>query len=290
MAKRGRKPLSRSWRLQQQNGLSAHGNGQNIQHHHKYEQLKSRRLNPEQIGASVYDESDFISFRNCLLENYIQTTEWLDVLVTQAIPLSRIEKPRIYPEEMQAESLQKELLIQKQELMRLKERLMSFNDISNKGRSHFTMLKEFTGELKNNIYKSKTLQSVQKHYEDNFNHVLRSGTAIVFRNGLNFNKGVAIPQAPDNYWREVYPRLKRRKMQLQSEQLESNICKQQVEEKEDKNLLLETISTSEAVSELQQAYPQQGTQTLDSMFTEISNEPFNSGFEDAFGDLDSAFF
>ncbi|AET40603.1 Snf6p Ecym_6221 [Eremothecium cymbalariae DBVPG len=319
MAKRGRKPLNRGWRLLQQNGhhgQGQHGTGMHSQQgsvQQKLEKHKSQRLNPEQIGTSVHDESDTISFRNHLLANYILTAEWMDVLTTQAVPVSRIRKPRIYSEETRVEAMRQQLSGCLEEVEQLERRLESHAKQGLFGEP--TPFRQCWKELSRNPFDKEVLDRVQEKYEKHFGLTIRPDTTVIYRNRFSYAAHLVGNKAPDNYWTELYPQLKERELQLQREQLkrerlekerikmEEEMLKKQLEEEEElkrkeqeereRQLQLQIQSDAavqQATEQQEQDVNPAGNQLLDSMFNDINTEPFNTGFDDAFGGLDSAFF
>ncbi|AMD21897.1 HFR042Wp [Eremothecium sinecaudum] len=315
MAKRGRKPLNRGWRLQQQNGVHGHGQSQPILHQQKYERLRPQRLDPEQIGSSVHDESDTISFRNHLLENYILASEWIDVLTTQAVPISRVKKPNIYPEELRLQHLEEQLRMRREQLTLLEKKVEQL-DTELDTSSQSVVLKECIHKLDQDIFCAETVDDIQKKFETHFGVTIRAGAVIMHRDKFKFPSQVG-NKAPDNYWTEVYPQILDRNLQeerekleleqlekerlqqeedLHQQQLEEEERKRKQQEEEERQLLLQseaaavTVTATAAASDQQTGDAQQGSEMLDEMFNDIGTEPFNTGFDDAFGDFDNAFF
>ncbi|AAS53556.2 AFR185Cp [Eremothecium gossypii ATCC 10895] len=284
MAKRGRKPLNRGWRVQQQGG-HGHMHGMHGMQQQKFERHRSQRLNPEQIGTSVHDESDTISFRNHLLANYILTAGWMDALTTQAVPVSRIGRTPLYSELLRLDDLRARKAAAADEVAALEARLDSWAPDS--------AFQEAYTELEKSPLHQEAVERALARYEHHFRRTARMQQSVVFRS-CGGRPQPAAGCAPDNYWSEIYPRLReqraRRLLEERKRRREEEKLKEQAgAEQMQLQLPADAAAAASTAHQAQTAEPP-SAQMLDTMFNDIDQEPFNNGFDDAFGELDSAFF
>lgn len=271
----------------------------------------SSRLKPEQVGSAVHDESDTISFRSYILQNFIHAAELLDVLTTQPVPLSKIRPPNIYNSGT-LESVKQRLASQNEELaaIRAKHDRFSLEDPSDvkffKQKYRELCDLQECGELPQ---QKEKLESIVRDYASKFNIRLQDDSVVVHRGDFTFLRGDN-SEAPADYWekREQLLRqeeerkllLKRqqeeeqeRKIREEEEERKRQEAEQEAERKRQQEQQEQEAAAQAAAQQEQQVHqpqppPQQGI--LDPTFGGLGAEPFNNGFDDGFGDLDTAFF
>ncbi|CCF59923.1 hypothetical protein KAFR_0I01420 [Kazachstania africana CBS 2517] len=332
---------------------------QQYQQQYQRQQLLARqaflqnRLKSDPINSIIHDESDTISFRANLLKNFINTNDYLGVLLTQNLPINLIKPPAIHENPAtELSQLQKKLENNSLEVNALKEKLNTITTTS-------ITLDDLDFPL-------ESFDTVLKEYIDN--HGLRVQDNRVVKHKDKFNHLVAqVNEAPSDYWEKQYHKIienqktKKRELELQKlrEQEESKKKEEERRRKEQEELELkrrreeadalrrqqeqqEQIRQQQQLQQEQQQRQQQpdftnialpivpdelvpnditsvqvpiaeqvlGTNEkdiqennendadknknqqdlLDEMFGDYNNEPFNSGFDDGFEDLDNVFF
>lgn len=288
------------------------------QNQHQYQQRNPdrQRLKAEQIGSSVHDESDTMSFRGSLLNNFILSSEWLDALTTQYTPTSKIRIPHIYPSGS-LNTIKKQLEIQIEQISSYKNLLSHFKFKSSTDADFYAQ--SFFELSKGSLNDSLLLNKIEKSYEKFFKVKVKPNRIVMY-NGKFHNLCQDKSQAPPGYWERDYPSFIKYKQELsfmkqkqleqeselkhQGELLEEqdgerqNLLLQRQEQqiqntnqlefqnpthKDEKQLLTHHIQVQNST----QNHPQQ---QLESMFKDLGNEPFNTIFDDTFKDLDTAFF
>ncbi|GCF00402.1 hypothetical protein ZYGM_001525 [Zygosaccharomyces mellis] len=332
-----------------------HGKSSRIHHQVQLQQqqqlqvkqrFENSRLRPEHVSAVSHDESDTISYRSHLLKNFIKTSELIDVLTTQLVPLDKIKLPEIF-KGVTSNQLEGKLQVQKESLSQLQRILDDFEWKQD----------EDSGFLKDKLWavelETQDPDEVLKLYEARFGLRSQENQVVTHRGKFtHLQKDQSC--APEGYWSN-YAKLKKehkeRILQLQWEQEQERQRQEQEksaheeelrrreeqheleqrqrerEQQEQEQFQREQLEQQQAQQQEQQPQnvqdenqdqqfqevpnsSQQGEQSpdddskaqvppsqqnsnqnmMDSMFGDFGNEPFNNGFEDDFGDIDTAFF
>ncbi|CAI4039355.1 hypothetical protein SMKI_08G0180 [Saccharomyces mikatae IFO 1815] len=246
------------------------------------------RLRPEQLSNIIHDESDTISFRSNLLKNFISSNEAFNMLSLTTVPCDRIERSRVFSDQTMR------YLVQKQHELK----------------SHAAEVEEkppaplkYTDRIaaaENGTYSSKDLidsvfeqGSRLRHQRDSI-VVHRDDSALVgtLRGDLR--------EAPADYWthayREVlaqYHEAKHRIRQKEATVSEGhNEASLQQQHSQQQQQVAATVAPSSPHSTAAQKerVPAVEEDPLENMFGDYTNEPFNTNFDDEFGDLDAVFF
>lgn len=171
------------------------------------QQLKdseANRLKPEQVNSIVHDESDTISFRANLLKNFILSTDFMNVLTNQAIPLDKIKPPRVFqsgnPETLRMinNTFQNKL---KQEQDILNQLKITAKELETKEQS-MDIVKELDSDT--SVYDSlqKTLDGTRQYCEK-YNLRSQDRRIVVHRNNFPSLK-IDPSEAPKDYWETTY--------------------------------------------------------------------------------------
>ncbi|SCU84832.1 LAFA_0D12266g1_1 [Lachancea sp. 'fantastica'] len=286
-------------------------NGQNTSHTGSND---ATRLKPENVGALVHDESDIISYRAYLTQNLIKASEMMDILTTQNIALPKILPPPIYPN-LDLESAQKSLEFEKQEIAALETQLTS--DCL-KLPSDYIALKELSQAVVTNEGSTpKEIERIQNTFMSKFQKHVQKDRIVVHHLKFPQLRG-DLSTAPADYWAKRAENLAKQqeetlKLQALREQEEREELKRRSEEQERLRQKQEDQQLFEdpfAQQQPQQNQPAPGLLAfngngnqnqqqpvdpsqqamLGSIFGDVNGENYNNGFEDEFGDLDTAFF
>lgn len=339
---------SRQQQLQQQQQLRAK------------QRFESSRLKPEQVSTMIHDESDTISYRSYLLMNYVNSTRFMDILMTQNVPNCKIRQPPAFRKST--------LEDMKQMLASQRETLASMEEATN---NYIWKLSDDSEFLKSKLQESEKEveepSSILKEYLEHFDLRAQDDRVVIHRNEFTNLRGDTREASP-GYWnrhllvvkeqkekalilqrqkeeeaeierkrledeeeekkKSEIEEMRRRKvleqqdhaqqqkekehlqqqqqlhLQLQiQQQLQQQLQQQEEKEEHQENrdeqqqqsIIQAQAQKSQQVEELAQ-HPQQQQQqrpapnTIDSIFGEFGNEPFTNGFDDEFGDIDTAFF
>lgn len=174
---------SRQQQLQQQQQLRAK------------QRFESSRLKPEQSTTMIHDESDTISFKSHLLMNFVKSAEYMDVLMTQAIPNDKIRLAPVFPSSKSLEAMKQRISVQKEQLRDAKEALDSFC-WGDDGKLRF---------LKDKLAKTETEPEdtvpVLQEYLREFGLRSQSSRAVFHRNKFDHLRG-DMREAPADYWHQ----------------------------------------------------------------------------------------
>lgn len=253
------------------------------------ESVSSNRVQATNVGSMLHDESDVISFRQCLKNEVIASSRLLDLLTTQAIPLDKIQPPEMFPKGalefmMQQLETQKRII---EDARRISEsKVAAATQLDDNVRFY----KEGIDVLADKLYDPETVKRVESEFRDKFKLQITSGNVVFHKNKfsqLSSNR----TKAPSDYW-EKYKR------RLEEQKEEERRIKEQEEERkrqEEMALSVDPISSdltsaakNDEVEQQQLSVPDPNDpNVLDDVFGE---EPFQNDFDDGFGDLDTAFF
>lgn len=306
----------------------------------------------------IHDESDTISYRSYLLMNFVNSTRFMDILMTQNVPNCKIRQPPVFRKST--------LEDMKQMLATQREELASMEEVTN---SYVWKLNDDSEFLKNKLQESEKEteepSSILKEYLEHFDLRSQDDRVVIHRNEFTNLRGDTREASP-GYWKrhllvvkeqkEKALILQRRKeeeaeterkrledeeeerkrleieeiqrrkvleqqdhaqqqkekeqqqqqqlqlqLQLQlQQQLQQQEGKEEPQEHEDEQqqrsiIQAQSQKSPQQVGELPPQSQQQQQQrpapnTIDSIFGEFGNEPFTNGFDDEFGDIDTAFF
>ncbi|SCW01094.1 LAFE_0D04940g1_1 [Lachancea fermentati] len=304
--RRRRGPNSKSLRVSQE------------QHQQQNRSYDSSRLKPEQVGSLVHDESDTISYRSYLLQNFIASSELIDVLTIQPIPMTKIKPPPVY-RGINIEEFRQTLAKEKEQLEELTRSVDSYEF---KLSDNFKFLKESCRSLTEDELDDERLNSIAAGYSSKFHKEVKDDRIVIHKDKFLDLRGDT-SEAPANYWekhREMVAKKKEEALKLKLLQEEEarklqEEADRKMREEEEQRLFEEQFQqqiqppladqpvTGEETQVDQQApsgqpqervppqveeNPQSGM--LGSIFGEINGDTFNNDFEDEFADLDTAFF
>ncbi|CAB4253002.1 some similarities with Saccharomyces cerevisiae YHL025W SNF6 Subunit of the SWI/SNF chromatin remodeling complex involved in transcriptional regulation [Maudiozyma barnettii] len=207
---------------------------QQLQQQMQQQQIKdneANRLKPEQVNSIVHDESDTISFRANLLKNFILSTDFMNALTNQPVPLSKIKPPRVF-QSLNPVTLRniittfKTKVEQEQTLLDELKRTSADLDVQE---LHLDLAKE----LDNDISVYATLEHTEdatRQYCDT--HGLRSQDRRIVTHVKKFPSLKIDPsEAPNDYWDTTYKELiQERDMKIKEQK------KKEEEERKEKEL------------------------------------------------------
>lgn len=275
---RKRKPSHKSSRLNQ------HEQNQKLQQGRKLA-AAGDRVKPTNVGALIHDESDIISYRLSLKHDFILNSKLIDLLTTQPIPLDRILPPKIYPEgalELMRQSLEAQEVLVK----RLKQRL---DTLSSKEEDSSDFYRTNIDKLSKDPYNQSLLDNIEQEFSQKFSMKVCPNNVVIHRNKFS-NLDKDRKEAPPDYWE------KHRQFMEDKLNEERRAREQEEEQERQESFALEVDSGVNAlntekpsdVGETEITVEDSGDPNL--LDTVFGEEPFQTGFDDGFGDLDTAFF
>lgn len=243
------------------------------------------RVKSTNIGSILHDESDVISFRHSLKQEYIVTSKLIDLLTNQPVPLDRIDAPEIYPKGA-LELMKGDVDTQQKIVDQLKEELAK---LSSEKSDEPTFFERLIDKLADDPYNKDILDQVEDEYCKEYNVSVKANSVIIYRNKFSHLSSDRT-EAPADYWDKHKQIIAERKEQERK-------AKEQEEERkrqEELALAIETEEAGLAAEKIDDVESQQipdvdpgDPNLLDTVFGE---EPFQNEFDDGFGDLDTAFF
>lgn len=246
------------------------------------------RVQATNVGSILHDESDVISFRHSLTNEFMLTSRLIDMLTTQPIPLDKIVPPEIVSAgtlELMTEHLQKQKAIV-EELRVTSQDKISAVKVPDDATAFYN---KWIDQLADHIYDKDVVDRAEKEYSDKFKIQVKPSNIVIHRNKFS-HLAPNRTHAPPDYW-------ERHKKILAERKEQERRAKEQEEERkrqEQMALSVEPIPEDLAVPTKQDEVEQQqivvdpnDPNLLDNVFGE---EPFQNGFDDGFGDLDTAFF
>lgn len=293
------------------------------------QRFENSRLRPEHMSTVAHDESDTISYRSYLLKQYVKSADLIDALTTQLVPLDRIKPPLVYPTATLTE-MEQRLEAEKNSLTHMRELASGYEwTLSEQSQFLKDKLRLSEQELEEpdiilNEYKTKFGLSSQDNriviHKNKFLD-LKGDSAEAPRDYWQNHAQVKQEHADRQRKKqlEAEQEVKRRlqeeqelKRRLEEEETrkkalaEQQQQEQQQKEREQQELQEQQQREQEAERQQAQQSQEQANQEqaseesqhqqtsnphmMDSIFEEFGNEPFNNGFEDDFGDIDTAFF
>ncbi|CDO94701.1 unnamed protein product [Kluyveromyces dobzhanskii CBS 2104] len=247
------------------------------------------RVQATNVGSILHDESDVISFRHSLTNEFMLTSRLIDMLTTQPIPMDKIHAPEIFADgalEVLTDHLQK----QKTLVSELRLELESKTSAVAVPDDATAFYKRGIEQLADKLYDADAVKRVEKEYSDKFKIVVRPGTVVIHKNKFSH----LVPErthAPSDYWQ------RHKKILAERQEQERNAREQEEERKRQEQMALsvDPIAADLAVPSKPDEVEQEqlpvadpnDPNILDNVFGE---EPFQNGFDDGFGDLDTAFF
>ncbi|SCU93456.1 LADA_0G03202g1_1 [Lachancea dasiensis] len=270
------------------------------------------RLRPENVGALVHDESDTISYRVYLTQNVIKASEMIDILTTQNVPQLKVLPPRIY-RNLNVEAVQDSVAAEKEEISRLETLLQNHKFEMPLG---FAKLSEMSAALVGEDVKCESMAAIEKEYMAQFGKRLQNDRVVVHYKQFPQLRG-DLSEASADYWekrREIVAKQKEEEAKLKAVQEQEEELKRQEEEtarlrqrQEEEAMFSDPFGQQQQQNNQQipggvMAYSGSGVESqqqqtdasqqgiLGSIFGDMNGENFNNGFEDEFGELDTAFF
>ncbi|SCV00880.1 LANO_0F09032g1_1 [Lachancea nothofagi CBS 11611] len=274
--------------------------------HNPYDSV---RLKPEKVGALVHDESDTISYRAYLTQNFIKSSEWMDVLTTQNVPLQCIQPPPIY-RDLNVEAMKQSIAAEKEQISALECQLENYSIELPKD---FIKLRDLSVALANDSGDRKSTEPIEIEFMSEFGKHLQDGRISIHHQKFPQLRG-DLSEAPVDYWAKRTEMLIKqheetvRLKELQEEEELKRRTEEQdrLRQKQEEQRLFEDpfqpqqpqVQPIPSVMAYNvngnQAQPQQADAAqqgmLGSIFGDMNGENFNNGFEDEFGELDTAFF
>lgn len=247
------------------------------------------RLRPEQLSNIIHDESDTISFRSNLLKNFISSNDAFNMLSLTTVPCDRIEKPRVFSEKTMKYLMQKQHDIKTQATEQEEKPLapLKYTDliVAAEGGSRSTK------DLIDAVFE----QGNHLRYQPDGVVVHRDDSALVskLRGDLR--------EAPADYWTHAYmdvlaqyheakERIRQKDITTSGTQDEVTLQQQQQQQKQQQAVATVAPQSPHAAATEKEPVPAVVDDPLENMFGDYSNEPFNTNFDDEFGDLDAVFF
>ncbi|SCV04220.1 LAME_0H16710g1_1 [Lachancea meyersii CBS 8951] len=286
-------------------------NAQNNQHPHSSND--PARLKPENVGGPVHDESDILSYRAYLTQNLIKASEMMDILTTQNIRISKILPPPIY-RNFDLKGMKKSIELEKENIDALKTRLQSYRQ---ELPPEHVALKDLSEAVSNEGTDTRAIERIQNTFMSRFGKHLQDDRIVFHHQKFPQLRGDP-SQAPADYWakrgeilaqqREETLRLKALRAAEEQEELRRRSEEQErLRQKQEEQKLFEDPFAQQQQQQSQpvpgvlayngnsnqsQQQPTDPSQQgmLGSIFGDVNGENFNNGFEDEFGDLDTAFF
>ncbi|SCU82951.1 LAMI_0C01464g1_1 [Lachancea mirantina] len=268
------------------------------------------RLKPEQVGRLVHDESDTISYRSYLLQNFMISSELIDVLTTQAVPVSKIKPPRIYPS-MNLEAVKQAIEVEKQQILAM---VQATSEYKVTYPDKYQILRQSSSKLTGSDVDHEMVEKVSNEFAAAFNKVVQDDRFVIHQGKFLELRG-DVSEAPPDYWSKYKEiAFQKRQRALQIMQAAEEQKKKETEEAElrqrtaeaavfddhlDKNSEAAEMHSEGLTNQAMVPPEQQNGQTnheqahpamLGSIFGDLNGDTFNNGFEDEFADLDTAFF
>lgn len=207
---------------------------QHLQAKHHFED--SRLKSESQIGNTVHDESDSISFRGNILKNFISSTNYINALMLKPVPLSKLQPTLIYGQPRIAKQslidLENKLNKELDQLKVLKEELQTTESLNpNPNQTLLTVLNISTiDEL--NLSSLDSVNDLIKKYKQNF-ELIGQDHRIMKRVNEFIDLKQDKSEASSNYW-EIYNDLKQKQKERKELEIKLAQEKKLKEEEEEK--------------------------------------------------------
>lgn len=181
------------------------------------QRFENSRLRPEPATTMIHDESDTISYRSYLLMNFINSAEFMDVLMTQPVPNSKIRPPPVF-RNSSLEEMKERLAAQREKLASAKKAsenfLWALNDDSQ-------FLKD---KLEQSEQGDEEVNPILREYLQRFNLRSQEDKVVFHKNKFSHLRGDT-REAPPDYWRK-------HAMMLEEQREKALLLKRQQEEAE----------------------------------------------------------
>ncbi|CAR23309.1 Snf6p [Lachancea thermotolerans CBS 6340] len=272
------------------------------------------RLKPEQVGALVHDESDTISYRAYLVQNFIRSSEMMDALMTQNVPLPKIKAPPIF-RNPNVEEMKRAVVSEREQLDAIESHLQSYAIDLPDG---YHQLKELSMQIDlSQDVSDNSIQAAESAYKAQTGKYTQDDRIVVHKDRFPQLRGDH-SKAPPDYWErrlDILASQQQEALRLKIMQEEEEELKRRTEEenrlrqKQEEQRLYEDPFQQQAThaqpmagpvtanpgipdpQPAQQPSDQPPHAMLGSIFGDMNGENFNNGFEDdEFADLDTAFF
>ena len=250
------------------------------------QQLKdseANRLKPEQVNSIVHDESDTISFRANLLKNFILSTDFMNVLTNQPVPIDKIKPPRVFqsgnPETLRTIiSTFENKLKQEQDLLdKLK---ITANELEIKEKSM-----DLAKELDSDTTVYDTLQNTMdetRQYCEKYNLRSQDRRIVVHRNNFPSLK-IDPSEAPNDYWETTYKglihdrdmKLREQVRKEEEEKRQKEVERQRKEEQRLRDLELQERNALQFQPRVPVTAGTQGDSLSNSISNSIMGQSFN---------------
>lgn len=249
------------------------------------------RLRPEQLSNIIHDESDTISFRSNLLKNFISSNDAFNMLSLTTVPCDRIEKSRLFSKKTIR------YLMQKQHEMKTQAAELQEKPLTPLKYTKLIAAAEDGSRSTKDMIDAVFEQDSHLRYQPDPVVVHRDDPALVgkLRGDLR--------EAPADYWTHAYrdvlaqyheakERIRQKEVTAGEAQDEASLQQQQQQDLQQQQQVVTTVASQSphATATEKEPVPAVVDDPLENMFGDYSNEPFNTNFDDEFGDLDAVFF